>query len=167
MIKKLLDKTGLTYKELTVILFLIITFSAGLIIKYSGWKKPNEYDYSETDKNFESKLKSSFEELKADIKDSEQVLRSNEITRLADSLGIQLEKTGENKKELPPGTKININTALAGDLASLPGIGVVMAERIIEYREQNGNFKKPEDLMRVKGIGEKKFDKLKEYVTVE
>lgn len=165
--KKLLEKTGLTYKELTVIGFLLITFSAGLVVKYSGWKKPNEYDYSETDKNFEGKLKSSFDELKSTANDSSQKLRADEISALADSLGIVYEKTLSEQKVIKPGTKININTALAADLALLPGIGEVMAERIIEFREQNGFFKKPEDIMKVKGIGEKKYEKLKDFVVVE
>lgn len=165
--KKLLDRTGLTYKELSVIGFLLITFSAGLIVKYSGWKIPNDYDYSETDKNFESKLKSSFDELKSEAPDSTKKLRADEITALADSLGIAYETNAEKQKVIKPGTKININTALVADLTVLPGIGEVMAERIIEYREQNGNFKKPEDIMKVKGIGEKKFEKIKDFVIVE
>ena len=166
--KKLISKTGLTNRELTVIGFLLVTFCAGLIIKYSGWKKPNEYDYSQTDKNFENKLKSSFEELKARDLNSNKKIRANEITALADSLGIEIEKNpGVQKKDIKPGVKININSALPADLALLPGIGEVMAERIIEYRESNGKFKKPEDLMKVKGIGEKKFEKIKDFLVVE
>lgn len=165
--KNFLSKSGLTVKELTVISFLLITFCAGLIIKYSGWKKPNEYDYSETDKNFESKLKNSFVELKNSVRDSQQQQRANEISALADSLGIEHEKYKPDQKEIKPGTKININSSLAADLMKLPGIGEVMAERIIEYREANGFFIKPDDLKKVKGIGDKKFEKLKEYILVE
>ena len=165
--KKLLTITHLTSKEFAVIAFLILTFSVGIIVKYSGFKKPNEYDYSETDKNFESKLKSSFDELNTTKPDSSQKLRALEITSLADSLGIKIEQTVSEQKVIKPGLKININTALPSDLQQLPGIGEVTAERIIEYREQNGGFKKPDDLMKVKGIGEKKFEKLKDYVVVE
>jgi comEA protein len=165
--KKLLSKAGLTNRELTIIAFLLVTFSSGLVIKYSGWKKTNEYDYSQTDKNFESKLKSSFEELKAQDQDSGKQIRAQEITALADSIGIEIEKKPGVQKELKPGVKININSALAADLTRLPGIGEVMAERIIEYRESNGSFKKTEDIMKVKGIGEKKFEKIKEFLAVE
>lgn len=165
--KKLLAKTRLTGKELTIISFLLLTFSAGVVLKYSGWKKPNEYDYSEADKNFESKLKSSFDELKSTSADSLQLRRANEITALADSLGLKLESDTKEKKPLLRSQKININTALPADLMQLPGVGEVMAERIIEYREQNGNFKNPIDLMKVKGIGEKKFEKMKDYVVTE
>jgi competence protein ComEA len=61
---------------------------------------------------------------------------------------------------------VNLNTASAADLESLPGIGAKTAERILEYRQKNGPFKKIEDLMNVKGIGEKSFLKLKPRLTV-
>jgi competence protein ComEA len=61
---------------------------------------------------------------------------------------------------------VNINTATADQLDSLPGIGAKMATRIIDYRQKNGGFKKLEDLMNVQGIGEKNFLKLKPYITL-
>jgi competence protein ComEA len=63
-------------------------------------------------------------------------------------------------------TPINLKTANAAGLQSLPGIGPTAAGRIIEYRQKNGGFKKIEDLMNVKGIGEKSFLKLRALVTV-
>jgi len=65
-----------------------------------------------------------------------------------------------------PKAKININTATQAELESLPRIGPKVAQRIIEYRAQNGNFKKIDDLMKVKGIGEKIFAQIKELITV-
>lgn len=64
------------------------------------------------------------------------------------------------------GTLVNINTANAEQLISLPRIGEKIAQRIIDYRKENGKFKKPADLMKVKGIGEKTFEKLKKLITV-
>jgi competence protein ComEA len=61
---------------------------------------------------------------------------------------------------------VNLNTATQAQLETLPGIGASAAKRIIEYREKNGGFKKIEELMNVKGIGEKSFLKLKPMVTV-
>ncbi len=61
---------------------------------------------------------------------------------------------------------VNLNTATAAQIATLPGIGEKTAQRIIEHREKNGGFKKVEELMNVKGIGEKSFLKLKSLITV-
>ncbi|HSL21269.1 MAG TPA: helix-hairpin-helix domain-containing protein [Vicinamibacterales bacterium] len=63
-------------------------------------------------------------------------------------------------------TVVNLNTATSAQLQDLPGVGVKTAERIIEYRQKNGGFKKIEELMNVKGIGEKSFLKMKDRLTV-
>ena len=63
-------------------------------------------------------------------------------------------------------TPVNLNTATMDQLATIPGIGVKTAERIIEYRQKNGGFKKIEDLMNVSGVGEKSFLKMKPLITV-
>jgi len=65
-----------------------------------------------------------------------------------------------------PGAPVNLNAATQAQLEALPGIGPKAAERILEYRQKNGSFKKIEDLMNVKGIGEKSFLKLKPLLTV-
>ena len=64
------------------------------------------------------------------------------------------------------GTVVNHNTASAAEFEALPGIGAKTAARIIEYRQKNGAFKKVEELMNVRGIGEKNFLKLKAQLTV-
>jgi competence protein ComEA len=61
---------------------------------------------------------------------------------------------------------INLNTASAKELEALPGIGAKTAALIVEYRQKNGPFKKIEELMNVRGVGEKSFLKLKAQITV-
>lgn len=61
--------------------------------------------------------------------------------------------------------RVNINTATREQLETLPGIGATLAQRIIDYRNENGFFSSPEDLLKVKGIGEKKLEKLKDKIT--
>jgi len=62
--------------------------------------------------------------------------------------------------------KIDINRAEPWLLEALPGIGEVLAQRIVDYRSQNGPFKRIEDLLKVSGIGEATLDKIKDYITV-
>ena len=68
--------------------------------------------------------------------------------------------------EAPSKPLLNLNTATIEQLETLPGIGCKVAERIIEYRTKSGSFKRIEELMNVKGIGEKSFLKLKPLVVV-
>jgi competence protein ComEA len=63
--------------------------------------------------------------------------------------------------------KININSASAKELQSLPGIGQVTAERIVAYRTEKGKFKSTNDLLKVKGIGKKSLEKIRDLIMVE
>ena len=63
--------------------------------------------------------------------------------------------------------KVNINTANAEQLSLLPRVGATVAERIIQFRDQNGRFKKPEDLLLVSGIGDRTFDLIRPYISLE
>jgi competence protein ComEA len=65
-----------------------------------------------------------------------------------------------------PSAPLNINTATAAQFEALPGIGARTAQAIVDHRQKSGGFKKIEDLMTVKGIGEKSFLKLKPMITV-
>jgi competence protein ComEA len=67
---------------------------------------------------------------------------------------------------VPANDRINLNTAGVEELVTLPGIGRVYAERIVEYRTKNGPFKRVEDLLNVRGVGEKTFEKIKDRLTV-
>ena len=70
------------------------------------------------------------------------------------------------EKNISVNKKVNINKASQEELDNLPGIGPSTASKILEYRKQNGNFKNIEDIKEVSGIGEAKFEKIKEMITV-
>lgn len=76
----------------------------------------------------------------------------------------------EGKAQAPAGSparQVDLNKASAEELATVPGIGPSLAQRIIEFREKEGPYRRIEDLMKVKGIGEKSFQKLRQHVKVE
>lgn len=73
---------------------------------------------------------------------------------------------GQAEAKAAPAQLVNINTAPAEQLERLPGVGAKTAARIVEYRQKNGGFKKIEELMNVRGIGEKVFLRMKNQLTV-
>ncbi len=66
-----------------------------------------------------------------------------------------------------PRTPLDLNRASAAELERLPGVGPALAQRIVQYREQHGRFGDPSELRRVGGIGPKKYDAMRELVTVQ
>ncbi len=180
-INGIIHKLSFTQAELKTILFIIIIIIAGFSIKfvkylYSG-DKP--YDYTEADLNFKSAAekysllqnKDTIINLSESENDTLSVIERKELEQklinTEDSVNSSLKKNSKGKKEAAlEGKTININTATKEVLVSLPGIGDTMAERIISYRNDHNSFKKIEDIMKVKGIGKKKFEKLKKYITV-
>ena len=79
---------------------------------------------------------------------------------------IQAQEVAAKAPAVSSGAAVNLNSASVAQLESLPGIGKATAERIVEYRQKNGGFKKIEELMNVRGIGEKSFLTLKPLITV-
>ena len=63
--------------------------------------------------------------------------------------------------------KVNINTATVQELVQLKGVGTQYAQRIVEFREANGPFQKPEDIMKVQGVGQKTWEMNKELIVLE
>lgn len=84
---------------------------------------------------------------------------------ISDSLGAvvsdEQELTGGGKNNL-----VNINTATQAELEELPNVGPATAKAIVDYREKNGEFKKLTDLMKITGIKQKTFDKIKDHICV-
>jgi competence protein ComEA len=98
--------------------------------------------------------------------------RINLASPLADGQHVYVPELGEENPPVQPpsnqpdtGGKVNINTSAPAALEALPGIGPALAQRIIDYREENGPFAHPEDVMNVSGIGPATFEKLEGYIT--
>lgn len=82
---------------------------------------------------------------------------------------IVTENAGENvlkEEESGKNNVININTATEDALTSIPGVGESTAQKIITYRKENGKFKTKEDIKNVSGIGDKKYEAIKDYISV-
>ncbi len=92
-------------------------------------------------------------------------IQNRRITVAALALAVALAAAPIFAADAPSGV-VNLNSASSEQLQLLPGIGPALAARILEHREQNGAFKSATDLMLVKGIGEKSFEKLKPFVAV-
>ena len=93
--------------------------------------------------------------------------------RVKDQMVIYVLKHGEKPKQISDGGSsssntdvININTANKEQLMKISGVGKTKAEAIISYREKNGDFKKKEDITKVRGIGKATFDKIKDKIEV-
>ena len=82
------------------------------------------------------------------------------------ALGISAGVASAAAARKAPTGKVNINTATASQLSELPGVGEKLAARIVEFRQKQGPFKSTQELMNVKGIGEKNLQKLQQYLTV-
>jgi competence protein ComEA len=137
MFERLKNRLALTATEQRVILFLAVTFLIGGAIRL----------YQET---FPAGERFDY--------------RSADSTFAALSAVAKTETVQEEMLE--PTQPVNINTATKKELMKLPGIGEVIAERIILYREDEGPFKTSDDLQKVKGISSRKFQQLKSLVTV-
>ncbi len=119
-------------KERVILIFLCTAFIAGASIKIVKRRGQKNY-YSDLETN---------------------------IVLSDSSFKNALQKTYSDSSDDLIELKININTAVKNELEKLPGIGPVIASRIIEYREKNNGFKNVAELKNIRGIGEKKFKQL-------
>jgi len=94
--------------------------------------------------------------------------RARIVCVLALCLGLALSSVSvmAQKSAAAPTEKININSATSEQLQAIPGIGPATAKAILEYRAKVGKFNKIDEIINVKGIGEKKFQKIKDRLTV-
>lgn len=106
--------------------------------------------------NLAKKLKDGSQVNVPALKGSKKAITGTNASAGTASIGSQQKQAG----------LVNINTASITELDSLPGVGEVTAQRIVEYRQQH-SFTRIEDIMQVKGIGEAKFNKMKDRLTVQ
>lgn len=173
--KAIIKHLSFTKNEIRVLLLIVSVMVVGFSIKYykEVLTKPDiEYDFSESDRDF---LKKSRNMLLGSLMSDDSTLTDDEkklidsLQALEDSLDTDdysTDKKSTSNNELKE-KKININTAAKEELIAIPGIGDKISDKIIIYREENGSFKNIEEIMNVKGIKRKKFEKMKAYITVD
>jgi competence ComEA-like helix-hairpin-helix protein len=141
---------GFTRNEIKVLIFLVSTFLFGLGIRwYQGTTRtpianPDQFDYSVSDSIFSERSKNAVDP----------------------PPGAPATMQPGKKSPLKP-RSVDINTATRIQLMQLPGIGEKYADRIIRYRTERGRFHSVEELVNVSGIGTKRLERLRPYITVQ
>lgn len=156
-LNKIRKRIGFTDTEIKILLFLTVVFFIGLgirLLKAETDAKYINFNYSSTDSLFAAA------DSAAEVKDSvDKAVTEDYFIR---------HETYKAKSKIPLKEKsININKAGKEELMMLPGIGVKTAEKIIEYRDAKGKFKRVDELLEVKGIGGKKLEKIKKIIFIE
>lgn len=148
--RRIQEKLGLTKSEAGIIIFLSFGLILGGTAKILHLDRfTGRYDFSQSDSFFvaaSSKIDS--------------VIAAEEDT-------LKASKKSNSKTKLSIAFPIDLNKATMEGLVALPGVGKATAQKIIDYRAAHGNFKSIEDLMKVKGIGSKKFEKMKPFIKVD
>lgn len=162
---KLQTAFGATKAELGFVSLLLAGLLLGGAAKYAGDQKPgynrelSEIVYASLDSLAEVE-RTTF--IGTDIDDNPYA----ELA-LADTVRKDDGYFPKSKKKELPEEKININTASKVELMKLPGVGEATAKKIIKYRQKHGGFKTIDEIMKIKGIAQKKFEKLKKHIKVE
>jgi comEA protein len=142
-----------TKAQMRALWFIIVVLGASVLYQYVKFMifTDKEYDFSTFEESF--------------IKKRDSILTLQKL----DSIRESSDSDEDKNKLIYSAVKfpININTAGENELIELPRIGPAMAKRIIQYREEKGPFQAKNDIMNVKGIGEKTFTKLENLITIK
>lgn len=148
ILKKIQEYAAFTKNEQKMFLLLSVVFLAGAGIKlyktYGVSPSPKEFDYSASDSAFAQ---------------HSMLLATKENPSTA------VKKP--NSTAVSFHTVINLNAASKEELDKLPGVGKGIAEQIIRYRTEHGKFKRVDELKNIKGIGERKFKTLQQFVSIK
>ena len=139
-----------------------------LVVHVAGWvRRPGVYDFREGDRVVDAVRAAGGPRAGAELGSL------NLAAPLSDGQQVLVPRRGSGGEATTPTTggapaddKVNVNTAGATELESLPGIGEVLAQRIIEYRTGHGPFSSVDELLSVSGIGEVTLEEIRDFVTV-
>ncbi len=175
--KEFFRNASFTKNEVSVILFLSAVLTSGFAIKYyrqviSGNAVRN-YDYTGTDEEFKRLSDNINKQISVqdsgnydENRETADTSLLNEMITSGDSLKSSKKNPAESNFTDLFSEVININTATKEQLTGLPGVGESTADKIISYRI-GSRFRKAEDIMNVKGIGKKKFEKIRNLIKTE
>ena len=147
---------GFTRNEIALILFLSLSLMAGAGIRWirsdgrEGTEIPTASLYAASDSEFAARS---------------AAVASGAASAAADT-GLPVTRSHPSPRKPPlPSASVDINSATPAELVQRPGIGDAYARRIVAYRDGHGRFSRVDDIMRVAGIGPKKFQALRPFVT--
>ncbi len=162
---RLQQRVAITTQEARALWVVLAILFLGIIVREVQKRRPAFPSdiYAESDSLFLSATAAMKARQKAGASDSSMIARKD--SAMKDSAS---NDTSDALLQIfIPSFPVNLNTATQTQLEKLPRIGPSMAGRIIDYRERNGPFKSKQDLMRVRGIGEKTFAQLADKITIE